>query len=137
MPQSYGSLPTEEPEPGVDVLPVSEDVDIFTKIKWTVMGSKSAIIASLGVIVVASFALAGSSSPDPKRLPLLGKSPHVLWSRWKYFGPWFNADAEHWPPSLHTLFNFAPPYPVTTAAASEAGWVKIDEPCNPLLGEAW
>jgi len=121
MPQSYGSLPTQETEPGVDVVPASEDVDISATIK-KVMG-KTAIIVSLGVgIVVASFALPGSS-PDPDRLTLLSKSG--------------SSDAEHWPPSLHTLFNVAPPYPVTTAAASEAGWVKIDEPCNPLLGEAW
>ena len=28
-------------------------------------------------------------------------------------------------------------YPTTTAEALDAGWQKSDEPCQPLLGEAW
>ena len=109
-----------------NVFPGQGSDDIFNTIKSFVMG-KSAIIVSLGVCIVgATFALTGSS-PHPD-IPSSIESSAV-----EVEGPIL----EHWPPSLHTLYNLAPPHPVTTAAASEAGWVKIDDPCNPLLGEAW
>ncbi len=55
--------------------------------------------------------------------------------------------AEHWPGGLYKMGGVLPGVlpgvpapqgvPTNTVDAAAEGWVKIDEPCNPLLGEEW
>lgn len=50
--------------------------------------------------------------------------------------------AVHWPPLLLKIDSVFKPLPnfmpfTSTEAAAAAGWEKSDEPCDPLLGQAW
>lgn len=47
-----------------------------------------------------------------------------------------SAGAVNWPHTLVTAGRMTG-NPVTTTEALEIGWIKSDEPCNPLLGEAY
>lgn len=50
--------------------------------------------------------------------------------------------AVHWPPMLSKIDSALRPIPnimpfTSTEVAAAAGWAKSDEPCDPMLGEAW
>jgi len=96
--------------------------------------SKNAIFVALGVTVVGLFVFLGKNEssedtvthvPTASVADVLPEAP----------------DEKHWPAMLQKIgggvADFPSLFPTTTAEASDKGWMKTSETCNPLLGEAW
>jgi len=96
--------------------------------------SKNAMFFALGVTVVGLFVFLGKneSSEDIVTLVPTASVVDVVPEA---------PDAKHWPTMLQKIgggvADFPSLFPTTTAEASDQGWVKTGEACNPSLGEAW
>jgi len=102
---------------------------------------KKAIFVALGVTVVGLFVFLGKNESSEDIATLVPSAsvadvlPAALVRNASVADVLPSApDEKHWPPMLQTMGG---DFPTTTAEASTKGWVKTDEACNPLLGEAW
>ena len=120
MSNSYGSIPTSSSSAGAS----GEEGK----------SSKNIIFAALGVIVVGLFVFLGGSGSSEEKVTA---APSASVTDVVSAAP----DAKHWPGVLLKIgggvATFPSMFPTTTAEASDNGWMKTDEACNPLLGEAW
>ena len=120
MSNSYGSIPTSSSSAGAS----------GEKGK----SSKNTIFAALGVIVVGLFVFLGGNGSSEETVTV---APSASVTDIVSPAP----DAKHWPGVLQKIgggvADFPSLFPTTTAEASDQGWTKTDEACNPLLGEAW
>jgi len=95
--------------------------------------SKTVIYAALGILVGVGILLASrsNSSSSPTIVPKRSVAEVEV-----------SPDAVNWPGTLlkidgGTASGFPNYIPTTMTGAAAKGWLKGDEPCDPLLGEAW
>jgi len=118
MSNSYGSIPTSSSNAGAS----GEEGK----------SSKNTIFAALGVIAVGLFFFLGGNGSSEETVTGAPSAPgtDVVSAV---------PDAKHWPGVLQKIGGGAAGnmFPTTTAEASDQGWMKSDEACDSLLGEAW
>jgi len=128
MANSYGAIPQDPDASSASAKRESS----FNHKPLIVLGIT--LVAGLGLIIRSGYFFdSAGTSPPPDALTDSIVAP--------------TDPAKHWPAGLFKiggiLPSVAPPMPAPqeiptdTINAATKGWVKIDKPCNPLLGEEW
>lgn len=119
MTNSYGAIPQD------DANPVSAESGASSSSNKcsSPLVMLGITMATIGIIFLAFFADDGNNSAGGA------------------IGEITDSPAEHWPSGLYKMGGVIPvsprPLPTNTTHAATMGWIRMDEPCNPLLGEEW